>query len=200
MTFMTDSGKTSAPAVNPKKEKLIVFCVVGGIALLGIAFLVIGVVRIAPSRDTIQNARASTSWPRTGAKVTGARIEVIEGSVSTDTPTRHLPKVEYTYRVGEIDYTGDTIRFAELDFHRRGSRNRAQKVIDPYSNYPEVTAHYNPDAPSVSVLEPGVTLATFGALTDSLLWILFGTGILGFVGYLIWPRGETQEKGAVEKS
>lgn len=191
---MTESNKAPTPAHDPKKDKLIAGCVTGGIALVGIAFLAVGVYRIVPSWETVQNARASTSWNETEAKITGARIEVIEGSAAGNTPMRHLPKVGYTYKVGGTEYTGDTIRFAELDFHRRGSRNKAQKVIDPYSNYPTVKTHYNPADPSVSVLEPGVTLATFGAITDSLLWLVIGIAILGFVVYLIWPRG-TQAAG-----
>lgn len=190
---MTDPAPASVPPPNPKKEKLIVFCVVGGIALVGIAFLAVGIFRMSPSWETVKNARASSDWPQTEAVITGARIEVIEGSVSTDKPTRHLPKVGYTYQVEGTEYTGENIRFAELDFRHRGSRDKAQKVIDPYSNYPTVKAHFNPADPSVSVLEPGVTLATFGAITDSLLWILFGIVILGFVGYLLWPGGKKVE-------
>ncbi|MAS94062.1 MAG: hypothetical protein CMO55_12775 [Verrucomicrobiales bacterium] len=192
---MTDNPQTPAPAHDPKKDKLVAGCVIGGLSLLGIAFLAVGIYRMTPSWETIQNARASTSWTETEAKITGARINVIEGSTSTGTPNRYQPTAGYTYQVDGTEYTGENIRFAELDYHNRGARNKAQKVIDPYSNYPTVKAYYNPADPSVSVLEPGVTLATFGAITDSILWLLFGIVILGFAIYLLWP----QKKQAAEK-
>ena len=173
---------------DPATDKKVMIGCFSFLVLVAIACVVYGAILFAPSRQTIQYAKESPDWPTTTAQVTSARVEFVQGSHTGSSNSTWTPEVNYTYAVDGVDYTGNTIRYAELVFRKRGARDKSQAVIDPYSNYPTVTVSYNPEDHSISVLEPGVTFQTYLMITNSIGFMAIGLAVLGFFIWLVFPR------------
>jgi len=181
---------TSTVATNtaPAREKRVFVGCFSILVLLVIICIGFGVHLLRPSWNTIQNAQRSPDWPQTSAQVTGARVIFNDAGQASEGRSTWVPEVTYTYQVNGTAYEGDTIRFSRLVFLKRGAKDRAQDVIDPYAGFPKVTVSHDPDDPSISVLEPGVTMGTFSAITDSVGYILIGLVGVAFLSWIFFPR------------
>lgn len=185
MTSNTEHTPTAEP--NPSSEKKIVIGVAAIVVTLISAAMGIGIYLMGPSLELINNARQSEQWPQTNAQIASARVAFLEGPVAQGN-SLWIPEVSYTYQIDGNSYQGSQIRFAHLDFRRRGARQRAQEVINPYANFPTVVVHYKPDQPEVSVLEPGLTLRSFSLITDAIGFFFIGLVLMAVAGWIFWPR------------
>jgi hypothetical protein len=68
------------------------------------------------------------------------------------------PVIEYSYRFMEVQYTGTQYRMGSKGASY--DHKRAQTIVDRYPVDLEVDVRYNPDNPSVAVLELGSASAS----------------------------------------
>ncbi len=92
--------------------------------------------------QTHQTAKASEAWPTTPGTIT--KVERFKRFF------RWLPRVSFTYSVGEKSYTSERISFAA------GYRPKeVDEVLSRYAVGQTVDVHYPPEKPTEAVLEPG---------------------------------------------
>ncbi|MCA9837103.1 MAG: DUF3592 domain-containing protein [Trueperaceae bacterium] len=139
-----------------------------------------------PALEVLRLARASSHWTETTAQVTSAVIDSNYSGVSSSTPNYHTPQVRYSYEVNGQAYESDTILFGHLRLTNRAGKAAAQRILDPYRNYPIVSAYYNPENPAQAVLEPGFKLRSLHALANVGLGFAIALGVLG-AGFWLDP-------------
>ncbi len=92
--------------------------------------------------QTHQTAQASVAWPTTAGTIT--KVERFKRLF------RWLPRIGYTYSVGDKSYTSERISFV--------AAYRAKEVDEVMSRYAvgqSVPVYYPPEKPAEAVLEPG---------------------------------------------
>ena len=120
---------------------------------------------------TLQDAKASESWPSVKGKV--IESELVR-SRNKDNKSSYSADVIYEFTVDGEEFEGDNVWFGQY-----GSSNRSemQKIVTEYPVGKEVDVYYKPDDPNESVLQPG-------AFTSSYMLLIFG-GIFAGVGLLM---------------
>ena len=92
--------------------------------------------------QTHQTAKASVAWPTTEGTIT--KVERFKRFF------RWLPRVAYTYSVGEKSYVSERISFAA------GYRPKeVDEVLSRYTVGQIVPVYYPPEKPTEAVLQPG---------------------------------------------
>lgn len=151
----------------------------GVLLLVGLIFAVVGLVFAGMGVYFAQEALASEDWPTTTARITAHDIEID----TDDDGTSYTPRIRYSYTVAEQRYTGTRFGVVNESF---GRMSGAQAKLDEYPIESQHTVYYNPDNPSASVLEPGMTFGTwffpiFGGLFALIGFALFGVGVLSMI-------------------
>lgn len=95
----------------------------------------------------------SNGWPQVPATLNGAWV-TMEGSVGDDSNT-HAPNISYSYRVDGMEFSNNVIAATSYGFRERAE---AEAFVADYPT-DRMQAHYNPENPSESVLEPGIPFA-----------------------------------------
>jgi hypothetical protein len=98
-------------------------------------------------------SRDSVRWPKVSGAILLSSVHVGRGRYSTHCS---YPAIRYTYTVAGRVYVGDRVTFAESC-----SEITAREVAAHYPEQTQVQVFYDPNAPGVSVLEPG-TFETHG--------------------------------------
>ena len=114
-------------------------------------------------------------WPVVTGKVTTLTVEQTPGRFGST----YKPRVEYTYAVQGVTYTGNCRRFDDDGY---ASRSSASSRLGRYVLGAEIPVHYDPNDPSDSVLEPGTERRTYAYIV--LLGALFLIGLGLLLGYL----------------
>ncbi|MEO5721122.1 MAG: DUF3592 domain-containing protein [Chthoniobacterales bacterium] len=92
--------------------------------------------------QTHQTAKASAAWPTTEGTIT--KVERFKRLF------RSLPRVAYTYSVGEKNYASERISFVA------GYRPKeVDEVLSRYTVGQTVPVYYPPERPTEAVLQPG---------------------------------------------
>jgi hypothetical protein len=135
-------------------------------------FIGAGVVMLAVGGYALVRAQASQKWPATAGTVVSS--SVIEQGTGRDR-TFHA-EVRYAYSVSGMSYTGHTVAVGDF-----GTSNgvRARQIVGTYPVGAEIPVYYNPAAPEVSLLEPGITLKAF--LMPGIGVVFIGAGVLVLV-------------------
>ena len=123
------------------------------------------------ARGVIQ-ARASSAWPQVSGEITHSEI--------TDSDSSYSPLVRYKYSVSDRAFAGERICFG-LDRMFAGYKF-AQRYTQRYPVGSPVAVYYDPDQPSQSVLEPGITKRAFIPMAFGLGFAIFG----GWFALLSW--------------
>ncbi|HEY5706791.1 MAG TPA: DUF3592 domain-containing protein [Terrimicrobiaceae bacterium] len=123
------------------------------------------------ARGVIQ-ARASSAWPQVSGEITHSEI--------TDSDSSYSPLVRYKYSVSDRSFAGERICFG-LDRMFAGYKF-AQRYTQRYPVGSPVAVYYDPDQPSQSVLEPGITKRAFIPMAFGLGFAIFG----GWFALLSW--------------
>jgi hypothetical protein len=119
--------------------------------------------------------QATMSWPAVTGKV-----------ISTEVAGKRafVPKIRYSYPVGDSVYSGIT----DLEVPGFGTRSNrldvAEKSVADYAPDSPVTVHYNPANPSISRLKVSapwnvymrLSTAVFGSLLSTALFLVFLAG------------------------
>jgi len=148
--------------------------------MVGVLFAAVGVTVLVFGIGQVNKARASADWPsvegvvkfsevrsetRTRTDSSSSRrkrngnggVTVNIGTDSdrdTRTETTHIADIGYAYTVGDAPFNGTRVSFGS-----NGSSSWAsvQDIVDRYPVGKTVKVFYNPDKPSDSVLEPGMS-------------------------------------------
>ena len=108
--------------------------------------------------DNWRQANRAKGWPVAEGVVKSSRVESrktrVGGAAQGTRVTLHEPVVEYSYTVGGREYFS-----TQVSFGARVSTQEAGPAAAWAAKYPEgakVAVHYNPEHPTVAVLETGV--------------------------------------------
>ena len=127
------------------------------------------------SESIIEEANVSKSWPSVQGKVTFADIKT---SLSDGTKMYSL-NLKYLYSVNGQSYTGTRISAINSS---SSYKTRVKKDLKKYTVNTMVQVYYNPDFPSISMLEPGWSLFTYLVQYGPLVFCL--VGFLMFIQFL----------------
>jgi hypothetical protein len=118
--------------------------------IVGIAFLLVGIVLLFAGLQTRKKALAAQKWPTVSGKITSATLEE-DRSVDREThrtSVSYVPTIQYQYQVGDSSLVGNRIGFSKTGY----DYNTATKKLAQYPLDAPVTVFYNPLAPNESVL------------------------------------------------
>ena len=147
------------------------------LALLGMVF------SLWWSRDAfleLSTALDASNWPTVSAQVLSADVEFVYTGHST--PSYHLPRVRYSYKVNGQVYMAERIQFARLELKNRSGKRAAEAIRARYAPANTVKAYYNPADPAQAVLEPGITRHVLRDIINPLLALLLSL-CLGLTGW-----------------
>jgi Protein of unknown function (DUF3592) len=125
------------------------YLVLGGF-LAGAACIGLGLFLIKRGRDARRIGQDSGHWPTTDGKILTAIV------AKKSYPTAgiyHVPRVRYSYAVAGKAYEGSVI-CPGIEQFGLGSDLQAHARVDRYPVGKTVLVHYDPNDPSVAVLEP----------------------------------------------
>ena len=99
----------------------------------------------------------SNTWPSTTGKILSSSIcKEIEYVTSGNRPTvYYIPKITYSYNVGSVKYTNDTISYM-MPVFVNDKIEPAASIVKSYPVGKVVKVYYNPSNPHNAVLSPSV--------------------------------------------
>jgi hypothetical protein len=100
-------------------------------------------------------AAASAKWPTAQGRVLTCGVIMQRRPKGGST---YRPSICYEYPVAGVRREGNAIQVGNLD---QAAESAAQKMLDPYPVGKAVTVHYNPDDPTVVVLETSPAAAEY---------------------------------------
>jgi hypothetical protein len=118
--------------------------------IVGIAFLLVGIVLLFAGLQARKKALAAQKWPTVSGRITSATLEE-DSHVDREThrtSVSYVPTIQYKYQVGESSLVGNRIGFSKTGY----DYNTARKKLAQYPLDLPVTVFYNPLAPKESVL------------------------------------------------
>jgi hypothetical protein len=115
----------------------------------------------------------SSTWPHVSGEITHAEI-------SSDSDGAYSPLVRYSYSVSGVSFTGERICFG-LERMFAGHKF-AQTYTERYRVGSAVAVYYDPNQPSASVLEAGISKRTFIPMAFGIGFVIFG----GWSALLLW--------------
>lgn len=137
--------------------------------IAGLLFLLFGFGLGGWGLLAMMHAIQALSWDTTQGVVTQSFVDS-RGS-------NYAPRVEYTYAVGDRQFTGSQITFGGT-INTAGSAD-ARQTVAKYPTGKRIAVHYEPDNPSSSVLETGISATSSFAFFLGL--ILSGVGLFFLV-------------------
>ncbi|MGB8980394.1 MAG: DUF3592 domain-containing protein [Anaerolineales bacterium] len=137
--------------------------------LLPLLFVGVGLILIYTYFRNLARVRDSAGWPTSQGTVVESRVRE---STSQDqdgfTSTSYFPEVRYLYHVLGSEYEGNMITFGSQS---GGAQNKVVEVINRYPTGSTVTVYYDPEKPSMAVLERSVSK---GLLVSGVVCIAIG--------------------------
>mgnify|MGYP001039386955 CR=1 FL=1 len=146
-----------------------------------IIILVIGVVLLVVFGRNVIRGRASQNWPTVPGTVLYTGMETYEstdddGSITTT----YGATIQYNYAVAGQSLEGNRRTFTDV---RTSSRRRAEQILAKYPQGSAISVYYDPENPTESVLETGVSWSAYALLALAAIMIVAGVaGVLGLFG------------------
>lgn len=134
----------------PKRLTLAGIAILGFLALGGLTLLFLFAARLYVVTE-LTNDTESFNWPTTTGLITSSKIESWTESGDTD----FASSVEYEYVVDNRKYSSNRIRFGGFLLALPGNKAEAEEALRLYASGNSVQVYFDPDEPSLSVLEPG---------------------------------------------
>ena len=158
------------------------------IVRVGMYFLAVTLLLCTPlgvwgTVNQFRQARASESWPQVLGTIEAAWIR--ENKLGNNLRGSFTAEIEYVYVVDNKTLIGKQIAPHKQEY---GTREEAQKLIAPYPIRSQQPIFYNPDEPTESMLEPGVTTSSYVLLAIPPL-------MLAFAGLAWWVASRPIESG-----
>jgi hypothetical protein len=152
---------------------------------------------------SVSRSLASTDWPSVDGKIIESGVEEERtrhsGSAKKDAPLNqktYRPKIAYSYKVDEQEYTGSRIGYGDHGFIGKSkkitingvtyrnsnfeAKAAAQKIAKHYHTVKKISVFYMPDNPGESLLEPGFSYKFFAWPLVGI--VIFVIGV--FIGWL----------------
>ncbi|WP_282015063.1 DUF3592 domain-containing protein [Marinifilum flexuosum] len=123
------------------------------------------------SELVIEEVNVSKNWPNVQGKVMFADIKT---SLSDDAKMYSL-NLKYVYSVKGQSYTGTRISAIDAS---SSNQSRVKKVLEKYAVDTLVQVYYDPEFPSISMLEPGQNLFIY--------LVQYGPLVFCFIGFLMF--------------
>jgi hypothetical protein len=123
-----------------------------GLGIIGPMFFPFGAFFYAQSRWNLARARASRRWPTVPGVVRGAEIERRQALYCV----YYKLALSYRYEVGGTSYEGDRVQFGPA---RVTARELIETLATKYPPGAHVNVHYDPNDPSIAVLETSDEMA-----------------------------------------
>lgn len=119
------------------------------------------------------------SWPQVPGTVTSASIQEVDVGPATPGSKRWFEvQLRYTYRAEGREFTGHRIGV----WNERFQLLKARSIADTYLAHPSVQVHYDPAAPSNSLLDRDVGPGAWGMVAGGLAALALSTLLwIGFV-------------------
>lgn len=150
--------------------------------LLGCVLVVAGISIARFNLSLIPIAEASVGWTTTEGRIT--KFEIVERVMGEyETEVFCGPMVQYTYSVDGYLFTTDRVSFNSY-INENCSAIKADLYNPRYTVGKQIFVYYDPEQPSMAVLEPGACVTCYPHL-------MLG-GIFGFVG--IFGLGKASRK------
>lgn len=142
--------------------------------IFGPLFLVVGyVVAFMFGKPILDNARASRDWPQVTGTITKSEVHRSRKKGST----MYSAEVVYDYTVEGKKLEGDTVWFGGN--YRTSSDRGARDVVSRYPVGKQVPVFYNPQDPTLAVLESGAFLTSYVVFGIGLAFMIAGGLVTG---------------------
>ena len=133
-----------------------------------------------------QEAAASEKWPMVTGEISYSDIKTSR----SDNTTMYAADVQYTYQVNEKAYKGEKISMLEGS---SSSQSMAKKTLKKYPRGKVVEVYYDPELPSIAILEPGQNIWIKLIKYAPLLFCLVGAliiikGLLKLIKAVVFGR------------
>ncbi len=152
------------------KTGLLVFCLLFGVK--GIELTGSGV-------NNIINARQSASWPTTEGRILSSDVKkgIYRGTRIWGTGISYGAAISYEYSLNGESFSSNKVLFGEVS---GVSGDAARAYVKKYPKGTRVSVFYDPDNPSVAVLESEVSRSTYLRLGIGVFLIVMLFGVYMF--------------------
>lgn len=137
---------------------------------------------------TLIQAYDSRDWSVCEGTITHSEIDIRTREVKKNdrwrTETTYHAMIEYSYEINDTVYSSDNISFGG----RSSGRDDVNQTVAYYHKGKTVDVYFDPETPSESVLEPGVTSGAYMPLTIGLFFAAVGI-------FIIKPKTSRQTSG-----
>jgi Protein of unknown function (DUF3592) len=158
-----------------------------GVGLVSLCMFIVGLVVSGWGLFELKQARESSGWPSTPGTITRSAIHQVANNKENQPETTYYPHIQYRYAVFGKGYTADRIAFGSPS---GGDQGQAQKIVDRYFTGKTVTVYYDPDDPSVAVLNAGDRLQAHVMIAAG---VMFAAG--GIFFFKVWRRSRDRRNG-----
>lgn len=117
--------------------------------VIGVLFLIGLATMSTVTAHTAYLSKCSESWPKAEGVIKESEIQIVEKAGSTQFKAHVL----YEFTVDGKKYTSTKINY---DLMSSSERPAVEELVNRYPKGQQVSVYYQPDAPSESVLEPGL--------------------------------------------
>ena len=125
----------------------------------------------------LQLARSSVMWPRVAGEIVASAVE----REDHDGSRWYTAAIRYRYHVDNTLYQSEQVSFGYIFTLSWTARRPARERSAMYPIGETVDVFYNPAAPAVAALEPGVNNGTWQGLLLPVALLVFG--LLGVLGW-----------------
>ena len=135
-------------------------------------FIIPGLFMVLYSIRNGVKGHASRSWQPTQCTIRRSYVQV-----TTDDHNRKsmMPTVEYEYQFNGETLKGSQIRYGTIG---RASRSGCEKILRPYAEGATVQLYVNPEDPTDSTLEPGMSWGNIFSAVAGAVFIASGYALL----------------------
>ncbi len=140
-----------------------------------VLYLVFGGVFVFLSLRDILRGLSSRGWPTTRGVVLASHAGGSLAGAGFVRRGRYGPKVTYRYTVEGREYISDVRSFAGAG---GSSGSGGRRLAEAYPDGTEVTVHYHPGNPQLSVLLPGIGVIGFVPMAAGVWLLVLGAGNL----------------------
>lgn len=144
--------------------------------MIGVLFLMGGLLLFGWGAWVFMDAKNSTSWPTVDGRVLVSDVN----TVTSRNSIKYTPKVEYEYELSSVLYRSKNIIFGAYEF---SSRSSAQHIVNSYPVGKTVTVYYKSNNYKTAVLKPGMDKSSF-------LGMAMGAFFLAAGGYMCFSKEE----------
>lgn len=176
----------------------VMYMVLAMLAVLGVVFYLLMDMKMDSVRDDLRLAEQSAEWPSAQGVVTSSSVQERRIPQGRSSVQGYAAEIAYEYTVAGDVYAGGRIHFC---YAPTRSFQAAKSLAARYPGGSRIAVAYNPNAPAMSVLEPGFTDACIGAQENAwremvVIGALIILATVALLGVLWWQRSKRAQTAA----